>query len=81
MSHVHADPGRNTNIAVAVQNNSLPAMIAIRKYCNRSYRIRHRGCRTKQLVRSLFSMKKYSRASKSPAVGVKYKYAKTYIFT
>ena len=40
-----------------------------------------RGCRTKQLVRSLFSMKKYSRASKSPAVGVKYKYAKTYIFT
>lgn len=25
MSHVHADPGRNTNIAVAVQNNSLPA--------------------------------------------------------
>ena len=35
MSHVHADPGRNTNIAVAVQNNSLPAMIAIRKYCKR----------------------------------------------
>ena len=29
------EPGRNTNIAVAVQNNSLPAMIAIRKYCKR----------------------------------------------
>ena len=29
----------------------------------------------------LFCAKKYSRSSKSPAVGVKYKYAKTYIFT
>ena len=29
----------------------------------------------------LFSTKNYSQASKSPAVGVKYKYAKSYIIT
>ena len=43
---------------------------------------RTRGCRTKKLVRSLFYVQKnYSQTSKSLAVGVKYKYAKTYITT
>lgn len=31
--------------------------------------------------RVVFLIQKYSRSLKSPAVGVKYKYAKTYIFT
>ena len=41
-----------------------------------------RGCRTKQLVRSSFSMQKITaRPRKNPAVGVKYKYANPYIIT
>ena len=51
--------------------------------CGSNHRLgKFRGCRTKKLVRSLFYVQKnYSQTSKSLAVGVKYKYAKTYITT